>query len=141
MKAIITILLNIVSIVSFAQLTGKWKTIDDETGKAKSIVEIFEQNGKLYGKVTELFREAGEDQNPVCDKCSDERKNQPIRGMIVLKDMQQVDGFYKNGTICDPKKGKVYNCEMWLDAKDKNKLQLRGYWGFLYRTQTWHRVQ
>lgn len=141
MKTAIVLLLSILSFSIQAQVKGKWKTIDDETGKAKSIVEIYEQNGKLYGKVTELFREPGEDQNPLCEKCDDDRKNQPVKGMIVLRDMQLVDGFYKKGTICDPKKGKVYNCELWVDANDKNKLQVRGYWGFLYRTQVWHRVQ
>jgi len=139
-----TLFLSLIALLSFssqAQIVGKWKTIDDETGKAKSIVEIYEQNGKLYGKIVDLFREPGEEQNPICEECDDDRKNQPVRGMIILRDMQLKDGFYKNGTICDPKKGKVYNCELWLDANDKNKLQLRGYWGFLYRTQTWQRVQ
>ncbi len=141
MKTILLFTLSILSFCVQAQIKGRWKTIDDETGKAKSIVEIYEQNGKFYGKVVELFREPGEEQNPLCEKCDGDRKNQPIRGMVVLSDMQLVEGFYKDGTICDPKKGKVYNCEMWLDGNDKNKLQLRGYWGFLYRTQTWQRVQ
>lgn len=124
-----------------AQIVGKWKTMDDETGKARSIMEIYEQNGKLYGRIIELYRDPGEDPEPLCVKCTDDRKNKPVKGMVILRDMELVDGFYKNGSICDPKKGKVYNCEMWLDPNDKHKLQVRGYWGFLYRTQTWHRLQ
>ncbi len=140
MKTIVFILCLIYSIPFNAQVVGKWKTIDDETQKAKSIVELYEKNGKLYGKVIELFREPQEDQNPKCLKCTDDRKDQPVLGMIILRDLQLKNGFYKDGTICDPKKGKVYNCELWLDPSDKNKLQVRGYWGFLYRTQTWQRM-
>ncbi|MEM7655878.1 MAG: response regulator [Bacteroidota bacterium] len=46
------------------QIVGVWKTIDDETNKAKSLVEIYEQDGKLYGKVIKLFREPSEDDTP-----------------------------------------------------------------------------
>lgn len=142
MKKLLVIFLMLVAVLAVQSQTvfGKWKTIDDETGKAKSIVEIYEHNGKVYGKIIQLFREPEEIQNPICNKCSDDRKDQPIIGMVIVRDLQLKDGYYKSGTICDPKKGKVYTCEMWLDAKDKNKLQVRGYWGFIYRTQTWQRV-
>ncbi|MFN0031142.1 MAG: DUF2147 domain-containing protein [Flavobacteriales bacterium] len=119
---------------------GKWKTIDDETGKPKSIVEIYEENGVIYGKVTQLFREPTEDQDPVCDKCEDDRKGQKVMGMIIIRDMKLKDGYYQGGTICDPKNGKVYKCEMWLKSGDNNQLELRGYWGWFFRTQTWVRV-
>ncbi len=139
--AIILISTLLVSLFCTSQtVLGTWKTIDDETGKPKSLVEIYEQNGKVYGKVIKLFREPNEEQNPICDKCDDYRKNQPVMGMIIISDMQLKDGYYKSGTICDPKNGKVYKCEMWLKAGDSNKLELRGYWGFIFRTQTWVRV-
>jgi uncharacterized protein (DUF2147 family) len=119
---------------------GKWKTIDDETGKEKSIVEIYEQNGVLYGKIIQLFREPGEEQDPVCDKCEDDRKGQKIKGMVIIRDMKLKDGYYQGGTIIDPKNGRVYKCELWLQAGNPNKLELRGYWGWFYRTQTWVRI-
>lgn len=119
---------------------GKWKTIDDETGKEKSIVEIYEQNGVLYGKITQLFREPGEEQDPVCDKCEDDRKGQKIKGMVIIRDMKLKDGYYQGGTIIDPKNGRVYKCELWLQAGNPNKLELRGYWGWFFRTQTWIRM-
>lgn len=128
--------------VAFAQaqtVFGKWKTIDDATGKPKSVVEIFEQNGKVYGKVVQLFREPNEVQNPICSECDDDRKNQQVMGMTIIRDMQFKDGFYKEGTICDPKNGKIYDCEFWLDEGGA-KLQVRGYWGFIFRTQTWQRM-
>ena len=119
---------------------GKWKTIDDETGKEKSIVEIYEQNGVLYGKIIQLFREPGEEPDPVCDKCEDDRKGQKIKGMVIIRDMKLKDGYYQGGTIIDPKNGRVYKCELWLQAGNPNKLELRGYWGWFYRTQTWVRI-
>ena len=82
---------------------GKWKTIDDETGKPKSIVEICEYQGKVYGKIVQLFRDPKEDQNPICTECKDGRKDQCIIGMNIIRDMTLTDGYYKNGTICDPK--------------------------------------
>ena len=59
-------------------LLGKWKTIDDETGRVKSVVEITERNGLLYGTVVELFRLPEEDQDPYCDKCDDDRKDKRV---------------------------------------------------------------
>lgn len=129
--------------VSFAQETsilGKWKTIDDETNEPKSIVQIYEKDGRYFGQITELFRKPGEDPDPVCDKCpkDDVRKDQPIKGMVILKDLVQDGDQYKDGTILDPKKGKIYNCKVWLEGGD---LKLRGYIAFLFRTQTWIRVE
>lgn len=129
--------------VAFAQETsivGKWKTIDDETNEPKSIVQIYEKDGRYFGQITELFRKPGEDPAPVCDKCpnDDVRKDQPIKGMVILKDLVQDGDEYKDGTILDPKKGKIYKCKVWLEGGD---LKLRGYIAFLFRTQTWIRVE
>jgi uncharacterized protein (DUF2147 family) len=130
-----------VSFIQAQTVLGKWKSIDDETGKPKSIVEIYEYQGKVYGKIVQLFRDPSEDQNPVCKECKDDRKDQLIVGMQIIRDMTLIDGYHKNGSICDPKSGKVYKCEMWLKAGDSNQLELRGYLGWFYRTQTWQRVQ
>ena len=127
------------SILSAQSVLGKWKTIDDETGKAKSVVEIFERDGKLYGKVAKLFREPTEDEYPICGKCTDDRKDQKVIGMEIIRDMVLDDGEYEEGTICDPKNGEVYVCELWLDEDNSDLLQVRGYWGWFFRTQTWQR--
>lgn len=141
MKYIITTILFLIALQTLSQgVIGRWQTIDDETGKAKSVVEISERNGKLYGKIIQLYREPQEDQNPKCDKCEDDRKDQYIIGMEILRDMQLKEGYYQSGTICDPKNGKIYKCEFWLDGGNPNKLLVRGYWGFFYRTQTWNRA-
>jgi len=129
--------------LAFAQqdpIIGKWKTIDDETHEPKSIVEIYMKDGKFYGRIDSLFRKPGEDPNPICDKCPDDdpRKNQPIKGMVIIKDMVKDGDEYVGGTILDPKKGKIYRCKLWIE--DGN-LKVRGYIAFLYRTQTWYRVK
>lgn len=128
------------SMMIFAQnsIVGKWKTIDDETGKAKSIVEIYEKNGKFFGKIIELFREPNEDQDPICTKCEDYRKNQKIRGMVIITNLIKKDDVYEDGEILDPKKGKIYRCKIWLE---NGLLKVRGYWGFIYRTQTWYPIK
>lgn len=142
MKRIIAFMICTTALIQgFSQsVLGKWKTIDDETGDVKSIVEIYEYNGEIFGKVVQLFRKPDEDQDPVCDKCQDDRKNAKVMGMQIIRNMKLKDGYYQGGTICDPKNGKVYKCEFWLSAGDTNKLELRGYWGWFFRTQTWIRV-
>jgi uncharacterized protein (DUF2147 family) len=119
-------------------ITGTWKTVDDETGEAKSHLELFETNGKLYGKVAKLLKSSPD---RICDKCPGERKNQPILGMILVTDMVRKDGYYQSGDILDPEKGKWYKCRMWLKEGDPNTLVVRGYLGPFYRTQYWYRQQ
>ena len=119
---------------------GKWKTIDDETGELKSIVEIFERGGKVYGRIIKLFRKPNEDQNPVCDECDEEdpRYKKKVLGMEIMKDMVKEDDEYSGGEILDPNNGKVYRCKIWLEGKD---LKLRGYLGPFFRTQTWIKTE
>ncbi|MDD9304766.1 MAG: DUF2147 domain-containing protein [Desulfobacter sp.] len=119
-----------------ASVVGKWKTIDDETNEPKSIVEIFEKDGKYYGKIVKLFLKPGDDQNPTCDKCKDDdpRKDKPTLGMVIMQDMVKKGEKYGDGTILDPKKGKVYKCKFWTE---EGNLKLRGYIGVFFRTQTW----
>jgi len=119
---------------------GLWKTIDDETGKAKSHVQIYEQNGALYGKVVKILTVGKE--NAVCSECDGTKKNKPINGMIILEDVKKVGKKkWDNGEILDPNKGKTYSVSLELENADK--LKVRGYMGFslLGRTQYWHRVK
>jgi len=119
-------------------IVGKWKTIDDETGKKKSIVELYMKGDELSGKIIKLFPEPDEDPDPLCDECSDDRKDQKVIGMEILRDMELDDDEWEEGTICDPKNGKVYDCKIWLE---NDQLKVRGYVAFFYRTQTWLRVK
>lgn len=119
-------------------VVGKWKTIDDNTGEAKSIIEIFERGGKLYGKVLQILDPTAKP-DPVCDKCpaDDPRFNKKIIGMEIIQGLVKDGDEYSEGTILDPEPGKIYRCKLWLEGQD---LQVRGYWGPFYRTQTWKRV-
>lgn len=128
------------SSVSAQSLVGRWKTIDDEIkGRVKSIVEISERDGQFFGTVVELFRLPEEDQDPVCTQCEDDRKGQRVLGMDIVRNMVAVDGEWEDGTICDPKNGRTYDCKMWFDEGEPDVLKVRGYWGFIYRTQEWIR--
>lgn len=121
---------------------GKWNTIDDETGRKKSVVEIYKKGDKLYGKIIKLFRLPDEDPDPVCDECDkdDPRYNKKIVGMVILEGLEWDDDEWDDGKILDPKNGKVYSCKLWIE--DGN-LQVRGYMGFslIGRSQTWIRVK
>ena len=144
--SLIAFLLFILSISLSAQheeITGLWKTIDDEIpGRVKSVVKIYIKDGKLYGDVVKLFRLPEEDQDPVCDKCDDDdpRKDQKVLGMTIITEMvlDEDDNEWEDGEILDPKKGKVYDCKLWVE---NNKLQVRGYVLFFHRTQEWLRYE
>ena len=120
---------------------GRWKTVDDATGKAKSIVTIWEQNGKLYGKVQQLLDPATPDYpNPRCDDCPGEQKGRPVVGLRILWDMKKDGDGWSGGMILDPETGKTYRCLLSL-ADGGKKLKVRGYLGLsvLGRTQYWQR--
>jgi uncharacterized protein (DUF2147 family) len=137
---IIAVLLLFTATTTFGQaITGKWKTIDDNSGEAKSIVEIFEKDGKYYGKIVKIFLEPNEDPDPVCDKCEkdDPRYNKKIIGMEIIKGLEKDHEEFSGGNILDPENGKVYRCRLWVEGGD---LMVRGYWGPFFRTQTWKRV-
>lgn len=118
---------------------GVWETIDDSTGKARSYVEVYEQNGKFYGKITKLLLR---DDNPKCEKCPKLKKDKPIIGLVIIEEMPKHKGFWKGGTILDPESGKNYKCSLWFENDNYDTLFVRGrHWTGLYRTQTWNRVK
>jgi uncharacterized protein (DUF2147 family) len=121
---------------------GLWKTIDDATGKPKSLVRITETNGELSGKIEKLFREPNEDQNPMCDKCEGAMKAQPVLGMTILTGLKKDGESWTGGHVTDPKNGKTYNAKV-TPIDGGKKLEMRGYMGMpmLGRTQTWVREQ
>ncbi len=126
-----------VGVLSFAQIEGKWKTIDDETGKAKSIVEITKNSkGQYVGKIVQLLAKP---ENNNCVKCTDDRKNKPLIGLEIIRGLNKDGNEFTGGTITDPKSGKTYKCTI---KREGDKLNVRGYVGFslIGRTQTWHKV-
>ena len=116
---------------------GRWKTVDDKTGRPKAIVEIYIENGHLFCRV-----EATLDLNArkVCEKCKDERRNQPIVGMVILRGLSARGAEYSGGDILDPDNGSVYRCKLRLQDHGR-QLSVRGFIGvsLLGRSQTWTR--
>ena len=144
-KTAIALMLASAAGVVFAQATspvGLWKTIDDETKKEKSYVRITEANGVLSGKIEKLLNPDKPD--PKCEKCTDERKDQPVVGMTIIRNVKKDgdDDRWEGGDILDPNNGKVYKVRL-KPADGGKKLDVRGYIGMpmLGRTQTWIRVE
>ena len=126
------------SVVGNAQsIFGKWKTIDDETGKEKSIVEIYNVDGKAYAKVVKVLEVGKEDK--ICDQCKGAKKNKPVKGMVIIEGLSKDDDEWNDGKILDPKTGKEYKC--YISLEEANKLKVRGFIGFalIGRTQYWTR--
>jgi uncharacterized protein (DUF2147 family) len=120
---------------------GLWKTIDDNTGKPRSLIRISENNGE-YSAVVEKGLLETDTGDKVCDKCTDERKGQKIIGMTIAKGLKQNGSKYDGGEILDPDNGKIYKCKMTLNEAG-DKLEVRGYIGIslIGRSQTWLRVE
>jgi uncharacterized protein (DUF2147 family) len=114
---------------------GTWKTVDDKSGKVLSQVQIYEEGGKLFGKITGLTEPNDKEGKPkTCTHCSGPDKDKPIVGLVIIRDLSRSGDSYKGGTILDPEDGKVYKAEIWVED---GKLKVRGYVGFLYKTQAW----
>ena len=131
--------LALLPMAAFAQNSpvGRWKTIDDVTGKVKSIVEITEVNGTLQGKVVEILQ-SDRGPNPVCDKCEGANKNKPVKGMTILWGLKKDGNQWSGGTVLDPAKGKTYKSKVKLIDGGK-KLGMSGCIAFICREQVWVR--
>ncbi|SHG18864.1 Uncharacterized conserved protein, DUF2147 family [Flavobacterium micromati] len=142
MKITITFLTLLISMTFIGQnqtVLGKWKTIDDETGKAKSIVEIYERSGKVYGKIIDILDV--NKKKSLCTNCTGDDKNKPVLGLVIIKGLKKDGAEYNSGKILDPITGKEYKCFLALEGNEK--LKVRGYIGISLfgRTQTWQRVK
>ena len=127
-----------------ASPAGLWKTVDDKTKKEKSLVRVVETNGVYSGKVEKVI-DPDAPKDAVCKDCTDERKDQPVVGMTIIRNMKQSYGdkaLFEGGDVLDPNNGKVYKAKLKL-IDNGSKLEVRGYIGLpmLGRTQTWQRVE
>ena len=137
MKYAITFAFLFYTAFTFAQsAVGTWKTVDDNTGKARSHVEIYEQDGSLFGKITKLL---DVDPSTLCDQCPGDKKDTPIIGLVIIEKVKPYKDYWRKGKILDPEDGNEYGCQLWLED---GTLKVRGkHWTGLYRTQTWYRVE
>mgnify|MGYP001274692742 CR=1 FL=1 len=113
---------------------GYWKTINEETNKPAFIVEIYEKDNVVYGKILKSLDGAPQG---VCGACEGDKKDQPIEGMVSMWGMKKDGEEYADGKILDVKDGKIYTSKIWVE---EGNLKVRGYILFLYRTQTWLRL-
>lgn len=120
---------------------GKWVTIDDQSGRKSSMVELYKVDGKLYGNLTFLFPKEGREENPKCTKCTDDRKDQPWIGMQIIRGLKWDGSTWGDGKFIDPGTGKIYTLKLWLVPGNSNYLNVRGYIGPFFRTQKWVRVE
>jgi uncharacterized protein (DUF2147 family) len=117
---------------------GHWRTVDDKTGKPRSIVAIYEQNGRLFGRIESSLNPQNAGRR--CDRCKDDRKDKPIVGMVIVRGLAKDGDEYNGGDILDPDNGVVYRCKVRL-MEGGGKLSVRGYVGISLfgRSQVWSR--
>jgi|SRR5579883_1381704 len=120
-----------------ASPVGEWRTVDDHTGQPRAIVRLYEAGGRLFGRIEQSFTPGAEHRR--CEVCTDERKDQPIIGLLIIRNLEHRDGEWSGGDILDPDSGRVYRCKLHLD--DQGRLVVRGFIGIslLGRTQIWSR--
>ena len=123
-RILLLIALGLISTLAAAtdNPVGLWRTIDDKSGKEKSLVRVSESNGQLQITVEKLFREPGEEPNPLCDKCPGEKKNKPVIGMQIGSGLKKDGDVWSGGEILDPQNGKTYKCKVWLEDVRSPKL-------------------
>jgi uncharacterized protein (DUF2147 family) len=144
MKHIVAALALLSAVLSaHAQISpvGLWKTIDDDGKTEKSLVRISDAGGVLSGRIEKIFDASRPDAK--CDKCTDERKDKPVVGMTILRNAKQDaedKEVWTGGEILDPNNGKTYKTRL-KPVEGGKKLEMRGYIGPFYRTQTWVRVE
>ena len=113
---------------ALAQMTplGTWKSIDDKTGEAKAQMRIVEKDGVLSGRIEKLLRPPKEP-NPVCDKCTDDRKDEPLVGLEIIRGAKKAEDkdVWEEGKILDPENGTSYTLRL-TPIEGGNKLQVRG---------------
>ncbi len=141
-QRLIAVATVLVAASGFAQSpVGLWKTIDDKTGKERALVRITESGDVYTGKIEKLLA-ADAKPDAKCDQCTDARKDQPIIGMTIMRNVKKNEAVYEGGDILDANNGKVYRVRI-TPSTDNKTMEVRGYVGtpMLGRSQTWHRAE
>jgi uncharacterized protein (DUF2147 family) len=144
MKALLAaVALAATTMSAMAQMspTGLWRSVDDKTGEAKAEIRIGESGGALLGRIEKTLRKDAKP-DAVCDECTDERKGKPIAGLEIIRGGKKAEGkdVWEGGKILDPENGKEYRAS-FTPIDGGKKLEVRGYLGPFWRTQTWNRMQ
>ncbi|HLV41507.1 MAG TPA: DUF2147 domain-containing protein [Brumimicrobium sp.] len=139
MRYFLIVVLSVFSSVSFSQsIEGVWKSYDDADGELKSEVKIYIKDGKLYGKIIKLHNLDVPFEDAKCYLCTDYRKDKHVQGMEIVSGLKKSGKEWSGSKLLlDPNNGKLYDAKLWL--VNDNKLAVRGYIGWFYRTQYWIR--
>lgn len=124
--------------MSSQDIFGKWVTFD-ENGMERTVVEIYEEEDRVYGKIIEILDSA--DKEVLCEKCDSDDHNRPILGLMIIKNLKFDGTYYRNGSILSPEKGKRYKCRLSIEKDDPNVLEVRSYIAFMHETQFWRRLE
>ena len=144
MKATLAaVLFTVTAVSAMAQSTpvGLWRNVDDKTGEAKAEIRIGEAGGALIGRIEKSLRKDTK-ADAICDECTDDRKGKPMVGLEIIRGGKKAEGkdAWEGGKILDPENGKEYRAS-FTPIDGGKKLEVRGYLGPFWRTQTWNRVQ
>ncbi|KAB2906608.1 MAG: DUF2147 domain-containing protein [Burkholderiaceae bacterium] len=142
-KALAAIFCVAIAAPAWAQTSpvGLWRSVDDKTGEPKAEIRISESAGALSGRIERQLRK-GADPKAVCGECSDDRKDQPVVGLEIIRGAKKAEGkdVWEGGKILDPENGRNYSLRL-TPVEEGKKLDVRGSIGPFGRTQTWVRVQ
>ncbi|MCX6556739.1 MAG: DUF2147 domain-containing protein [Candidatus Aminicenantes bacterium] len=134
--------LGMVVAMPAASALGLWKTVDEKTHQSRSIVRIWEEGGRLKGRIEKVFLRPGESLTDPCTKCPPPFKGKPSLGMVFLWGFTPDGDRWVDGSVLDPDNGKIYHCEL-TPAADGKSMRIFGYIRIIFkigRSQTWLRA-
>jgi uncharacterized protein (DUF2147 family) len=140
MTANIAVLAMLLAVPMLAQdsAAGLWKNV--EPNNKVTFIRIYEEGGKLSGKVEKVLSNNVEDKDAKCAKCKDENKDKPMAGLRLMWDMQKDGDKWSGGKLLDPETGRIVNCKLET-AEGGKKLVVKGSVAIISKTQTWTRAE